>query len=309
MPGQIAKPENAIRDLLDRSKGQIALALPKHLTPERMVRVAMTTVLKTPQLLECSPLSIVACVIQASELGLELSGPLGHAYLVPYFNKHTKQKEAQFQIGYRGLIDLAYRSGKVITFCSRVVYKNDKFRFAYGTEASIAHEPTLDDPGEPIAVYAVVKTKDGGVDFEVMSKTQIDAHRQRYSKQTSDYSPWVTAWEEMAKKTPMRRLAKRVPLSVELVSAAVADEYGEVGAIGDVVNVSAPERITEKLNGSADKDSVQPEPESKKIIPATDEETKRKELIAQIRIESQRQGLSQDELSGGPEPSSVRDDF
>jgi recombination protein RecT len=224
-----ARPVDTLRGLLDRSKGQIAAALPKHLTAERMVRVALTAFQRTPALQECSPLSVVAAVVQAAELGLELSGPLGQAYLVPYWNKNTGQKEAQFQVGYRGLIDLAYRSGRVANITAHVVYRNDRFRFAYGTRPFIEHLPTLEATGEPVAVYAVTHFKGGAIDFEVMSVAQVEAHRQRYSKQRSKDSPWETAWQEMAKKTVLRRLAKRAPVSVEMQRAAAADEQAEFG--------------------------------------------------------------------------------
>jgi recombination protein RecT len=205
------------------------MALPKHLTPERMIRVALTAFNQNPALQECSAISIVGCVIQAAQLGLELTGPLGQAYMVPYNNKHTGQKEAQFQTGYRGLMDLAYRSGRVETFAARVVYANDAFAYRYGTKPRIEHTPTMSEPGEPVAVYAVLNLKGGAFDFEVMSKAQIDAHQKRYSKQNGQYSPWATAWEEMAKKTVIRRLAKRAPVSIEIQRAAVLDEYAEAG--------------------------------------------------------------------------------
>jgi recombination protein RecT len=224
----MTSPVNNLRDLLEKSKGQIATALPKHMTPERMIRVALTTFQRTPDLAECSPLSIVGCVVQASELGLELSGPLGQAYMVPYKNKNTGNKEAQFQVGYKGLMDLAYRSGKVTTFNAHCVYANDEFYFQYGTDPKLLHKPTLDDPGDVIAIYAVLNMVGGGFDFEVMSAKQINSHRDKYSKaKNSSFSGWQTAWEEMAKKTVIRRLAKRAPVSIEVRAAASADEYAE----------------------------------------------------------------------------------
>lgn len=251
----------ALNELLQRARKQIEVALPRHLTAERMIRVAITAVSKTPALQECSPLSIVGCVIQSAELGLELSNPLGHAYMVPYRNKHTGQKEAQFQIGYRGLQELAYRSGRVSSFPAHVVFENDSFVFEYGTKPILKHKPTLSEPGPAKAVYAVIVFKDGSSDFEVMSVAQIEAHRKRYSKDSRQDSAWNTAWDEMAKKTVIRRLAKRAPLSADIVRAAVADEYVEAG-IGDYAGVlSAPvpaqvdertKAITDKLhNGSA----------------------------------------------------------
>jgi recombination protein RecT len=233
------KDPNNLRALLDRAKSQIAVALPKHLTVERMVRVACTAIQKNPDLLECSQLSIIGSVIQAAELGLELSGALGHAYLVPFWNKHTKSKEAQFQVGYRGLIALAFRSNQVAYFNAHEVRENDRFEFEYGTDQFLRHVPARGERGDVTYLYSVFRTKDGGSDFEVMTAEEVEAHRKRYSKQTSDYSPWVTARTEMEKKTPLRRLAKRCPMSIELQIAASIDEHNELAMTGAIDAVPA----------------------------------------------------------------------
>jgi recombination protein RecT len=253
-------PQMDLRDLLEKYKKQIAMALPKHLTPERMMRMAMTTFMRNPQLHECYLPSILSCVIQASELGLELSGPLGQAYMVPRKNKHHINQatgepwmEANFQVGYRGLIDLAYRSNRVKMFAPYLAYAGDKFSYRLGTDPVINHIP---GPGpyrdEDIThIYAVLKMKNGGVDFEVMTKGQVDAHRARYSKQRGgEFDPWGTAYGEMAKKTPLRRLAKRAPLSVELVTAAVLDEYAEMGIAQDLPLVEQPLAIEDRTRTS-----------------------------------------------------------
>ena len=106
---QTNNPTNNIRALLEKSKGQIAMALPKHLNADRIVRVAMTSVQRTPELLKCDPISLVAAVIQSSQLGLEPDGILGHAYLIPFNNTKKGRMEVQFIPGYKGLIDLAIR--------------------------------------------------------------------------------------------------------------------------------------------------------------------------------------------------------
>ncbi len=227
-----ARPIDTLRDLLEKSKGQLEMALPSHLTPERMIRVALTAVQRQQALLDCSPVSIVSCVMQAAELGLELTGPLGHCYMVPRWNGKTKCKDATFQVGYRGLIALAFRSGMVSHFNAHEVCANDSFAFAYGTDQYVKHVPSMEDRGPVIAYYATFRTKDGASDFEVMSRKDVEAHRDRYSKKPQ-FGEWVweTAFDEMAKKTVIRRLAKRAPLSSELIQAAVSDEYGEA-AIG-----------------------------------------------------------------------------
>ena len=224
------EPPHEFLKLLQRSQKQIQLALPKHLTAERMCRMAITIFRKTPRLRECSPMSLLGAVIQASELGLELSSPLGHAYLVPY------GKEAVLQIGYRGFMDLAYRSGQVAAMPMRMVHAADRFRVCYGTEDRIEHEPAMGDRGEVTGYYSVLKLRDGGRDFEYMSVAECELHRDRYAANKRSDGPWATHFDAMALKTTLRRLAKRFPVSVELVRAAMIDEYGEAG-----IRFDAPE--------------------------------------------------------------------
>jgi recombination protein RecT len=198
-----------------------------------MSRVAITAYSKSTELQKCSAMSIVAGVIQASEMGLELTGPLGHAYLVPRWNSKTKSLEATFQIGYRGFIDLAHRSGRVKTFCAQVVYQNDTFDFQYGSDPKLHHKPTETTRGDVTHVYAVCLQTNGGVDFEVFTLQDIVDHVTQYCPDADKaWSPWKTAWKEMAKKTVIRRLAKRVPLSVEFARAADLDGQNETLPLG-----------------------------------------------------------------------------
>lgn len=211
-----------LRDLLGRAKNQIALALPKHMTPERMARVALTACQKTPQLLDCDTRSVVGAVIQASQLGLEPDGVLGHAYLVPY------KDQCQLIVGYRGLIELTRRSGQISTIFARIVYEKDDWDFSYGIEPTLKHVPTdADDPGKMLAAYAVCRLRDGGVQYEWMWKRQIDAIKNR--SPAGNRGPWVTDYEEMAKKTVLRRLCKMLPVSVELARATNLDEMHDAG--------------------------------------------------------------------------------
>lgn len=221
----VPRADAVLFHMLEKAKGRIAEALPRHLTPERMIRMAMTVFHQTPDLQRCNPTSILACVIQASQLGLELSGPLGHAWMVPYGGT------AQFQVGYRGFIELAFRSGKVASFPMRTVHENDKFRVFYGTKQGIEHEQHRGDRGPVIGYYSVLYLKGGGEnpDFEFMSKADIDQHMKRYVKNLGKSSPWVTAYDAMAMKTTVRRLAKRAPLSTEMQIAVGADEAADLG--------------------------------------------------------------------------------
>lgn len=274
----LAKRPVDLRQMLEMSKGQIELALPRHLTAERMIRVAMTAYQKTPDLQKCPMISIVGAVVQASQLGLEPDGILGQAYLVPFYNSTTGQKECQLQIGYRGFIALARRSGEVSNIYAELVYQCDKFEVTLGTDKRLVHEPnfqdetreSIDDKGEPIGLigaYAVVKYKDGEADFEYMSKIQLDKIRSS-SKAKSSKSPWFTHPLEMYRKCPIRRLAKRLPLSPEFMKAAVLDEYADAGvhqhneaevdAVAELARVASQETsnaLAEKYAGAANAES------------------------------------------------------
>lgn len=225
------KPIADLRALLEKTKDQIAVALPRHLSPERMIRVALTAVQKTPKLMECDALSIVGAVVQASQLGLEPDGVLGQAYLVPFWNSKTGRNEAQLQIGYRGFISLARRSGDIQSLSAHVVYKEDHFEYSFGLNEKLDHVPAeMEERGDPTHAWALVRFKDGGYQFDVMTAAEI--HKVRQTSKAKDNGPWVSHWSEMAKKTVIRRLAKLLPMSVEdsaLVKAAVLDEYADSG--------------------------------------------------------------------------------
>ncbi len=218
-----------IRDLLNQSKNQIAMALPKHLSPEKMLRVAMTSIQQNYLLLECDPKSLIGAIMEASQLGLFPDGVLGHAYLIPYWNKKKKIYEAQLQIGYRGFLELAYRSQRITKIYAQVVYEGEKHEVELGLYPKLVHIPSLPngEKREIVAAYAVVCFKDAEPDFEWLWKEEIE--KVRRTSKAADDGPWVTHYEEMAKKTAIRRLAKRLPLSTELQRAAVMDEYTELG--------------------------------------------------------------------------------
>lgn len=217
-----------IRDLLYKSKDRIAQALPKHCTPERMLAVAMTAIQRTPKLLDCSPQSVIGAIVQASQLGLEVDQVLGHAYLVPFFNSKTKQLECQLIPGYKGLVDMARRSGKLAKVTARIVFENDTYEFHYGLDEKLIHRPSqTDEPGPMIAAYAVATMTDGTQQFEWMWKRQIDKIRD--GSPASKSGPWVTDYDEMAKKTALRRLCKLLPASTEIQKAVALDELEAAG--------------------------------------------------------------------------------
>lgn len=243
---------NTFQDLLKRMKPQIEAALPKHVSPERVMRIALTAYSSNSKLRECDSMTILASVMVSSQLGVEVNTPLGQAYIIPYYNSKTKKTEAQFQLGYKGLLDLAYRSGEYQMIYAMEVYENDEFDFAYGLDMYMIHKPAPTPQGEPIYYYAVYKTKNGGVSFRVWSREKVLAHSQKYSMAVKKgwSSPWKTDFDAMAKKTVLKDLLKYAPLSIEIqnqitndetIKRDIAADMSEVP--GDYIDITAIEDI------------------------------------------------------------------
>lgn len=259
MPATQQPQAQTVMALLDSPdvKAKLAMAIPKHLTVDRLLRVAMSAIRVNPTLLKCTPQSLVACVMGCAQLGLEPEPFLGQAYLVPY-KKNKKlpngqwetTMEAQLIPGYRGYIALARRSGEVQTVMAQAVYANDHFRLRYGVEATVEHEPAEGDRGAFKGAYVVFKYKDGSYSFDYMSKADIDKIRAR--SKSADKGPWVTDYEEMAKKTVVRRHVKMTPLSVENNAISRAAEAENLAMTGkSQINLFAPSP-----------DEIEPEDES-----------------------------------------------
>lgn len=214
-------------------KNQLAMALPKHMNADRMARIITTEIRKTPALANANAQSFLGAVVQCSQLGLEPGGALGHAYLLPFGNGKAKDGKSNVQliIGYRGMIDLARRSGQIISISARTVRESDEFEYEYGLEESLKHIPNGDEDAPISHVYAVAKLKDGGIQFEVMTVNQIEKVRKQ--SKAGDNGPWVSHWEEMAKKTVIRRLFKYLPVSIEIQQAVILDEKAEAGISQD----------------------------------------------------------------------------
>lgn len=218
----------AIKDYIKSYEKEIAKALPGAIGAERFCRIATTAVTQNPALATCTPQSFIGAMLNAASLGLEVNSPLGHAYLIPYGSN------CQFQLGYRGMIELAHRSGDIKSIEAHVVYANDDFDFEFGLSPKLKHKPAKKDRGDVAWVYAVYHTKDGGYGFEVMSVDDINRHRAKYSKAKN--SPWDSEWESMAKKTVLKRVLKYAPLKTEFARAMAADETTTTAIIenGDI---------------------------------------------------------------------------
>lgn len=231
-----APEQKTMQQYIKSMQGEIAKALPSVITPERFTRIVLSAISVNPKLGSCTPASFLGAMMTSAQLGLEVNTPLGQAYVLPYNNKGTL--EAQFQLGYKGLIDLAYRSGEVEVIQAHVVYENDEFQCEYGLEPKLTHKPADTDRGEAIKVYAIFKTKSGGYGFEVMSMEDVRKHAAKYSKSyTSSFSPWKTNFEEMAKKTVLKKVLKYAPLKSDFVRATVQDETIKTGLSDDMYEV------------------------------------------------------------------------
>ena len=211
------KKDNSMVGLIRRMEPQIRKALPSVITPERFTRMVLTALSSSPKLQACTPMSFMGAMMQAAQLGVEPNTPLGQAYLIPYGGV------CQFQLGYKGLIDLAYRSGEVSSIQAHEVHENDTFTYEYGLEPKLRHVPAQTDRGPVTFYYAVLKLKNGGVGFEVMSRDDVEAFARKKSKAYSN-GPWETDFDEMAKKTVLKKVLKYAPLKTEFARAVASDE-------------------------------------------------------------------------------------
>ena len=223
-------PANTIANYLKAMEPQFKKALPKHMEPERLARIALTVIRTNPKLLACSVESLMGALMQCAQLGLEPS-ILGHAYLVPFWSKKTGSIECQFLIGYKGMIDLARRSGEINQIIVREVYKNDLFKLEYGIVDDVyrhvrwdmREDKEIPESGGLRYVYMIVRYKDGSAQiFDPLSIPQIEERRAR--SKAADDGPWITDYIEMAKKTVVRHYWKYLPVSIEVMNQVAASD-------------------------------------------------------------------------------------
>ena len=222
------RPKDQVRHLLQQNSAAIRQALPKHISADRLLRVAQTAVTTTPGLLNCYIPSLLGGIMQCAQLGLEPNTVLGHAYLIPFKNNKRKRTDVQVIVGYKGLIDLARRSGQIVSIAAHAVREQDEFRFQYGLNETLDHIPADGERGRITHFYAVAHMKDGGHAFEVMPRKEVDSIM-KSSQSAGKYGPWKDHYEEMGRKTAARRLAKWLPLSIEMGAALALDAKAEHG--------------------------------------------------------------------------------
>jgi recombinase, phage RecT family len=225
-----------VKAFFESQKSTLAAVLPKHVGADRMLKIALGALRTTPKLMQARTDTLLGAIIQCAQLGLEPNTPLGHAYLIPFENRSKGITEVQIVFGYKGLIDLARRSGQIVSIAAHEVREQDHFEYEYGLDEKLVHRPAMGERGAVIAFYAVAKLVGGGYAFEVMSRADVEAIRNesqgwktavRFKKEAS--SPWGAHFVEMGRKTVLRRLFKFLPVSIELATAATLDGKAAVG--------------------------------------------------------------------------------
>ncbi len=261
-----------VRGLLDRMKPELLKALPRHVTPDRMVRVALTSFRKSPALLNCNPQSLAAAVMECAQLGLVPDGILGHAHLIPF------KDEATVVIGYKGYIHLAMNTGRVTAVCPNVIREGDVWEYKEGVDRHLSHKPKPENDGEIIAFYSVVLFSNDQRDFRLMWKGQVDAIKKRAPGSKSKGGPWETDYVPMGMKTAIRQHMKYLSLSPEADRATSLDEMYDAGIsqglslVDDTIDVTPEdenqgkiedltERLTTAKNLKKEHDDNQPAPE------------------------------------------------
>lgn len=252
---------DSVRALLARADVMEAIAkvAPKHLTPDRITRIAMTSIMRTPKLADCTPQSLLGALLTCTQLGLEPDDAGGRAYLIPYGTTCT------LIIGYKGLMELARRSGDITGLEARVVYDCDAFDYQYGSDPSLTHKPKVGvDKKNPVAVYAVARLKSGEHQFEVMDVSEVNAIRDRAKSKSG---PWSTDYTEMARKTVMRRLCKYLPSSPELSQAVTLDEQADANVTQSIAPVMFDLKPRAQLSGL---DALSELSEQRQPVPVAD---------------------------------------
>lgn len=226
---EMQQKDTSLKGLIKAMEPEIKKALPSMITPERFTRMVFTALSSTPKLQQCTPQSFVGAMMQAAQLGLEPNTPVGQAYLIPYGNV------CQFQLGYKGLLDLAYRSGEIKDIQAHEVHENDEFEYELGLDPKLKHIPAMSNRGPVTMYYAVWHTKTGGYGFEVMSKEDVLEFAKRKSKSFKN-GPWQTDFDEMAKKTVLKKALKYAPIATEFVKSIATDETVKSSILPDMAD-------------------------------------------------------------------------
>ena len=246
-----------IQEMIERSSKELGRALPVHMRPERVVRIALTTLRVNPKLYMCDPQSFLGALFQCAQLGLEPNIE-GQAYIIPYNtsvkiqNQWVKKLVAQFQIGYKGFVELFWRHQSSLSLQMESIHRHDvdngNFSFDLGANV-LKHTPNIFvERGEVVGYYAVAQLKGGGTAIKVMSKEEVTTHARRFSKCWDSKAkafmadtPWAAHFDAMAKKTVLIQLMKLLPKSIEIQRAIAMDETVKFSVDKDMVEVPPAE--------------------------------------------------------------------
>jgi recombination protein RecT len=243
---QAIERQRLLQDDLDRVKAALEKILPKHVTPERMIKVVLSATARNPDLLKCTRQSIVRAVMQAAELGLEIGGLLGEAYLVPY------NEQVRCIIGYRGFIKLARQSGEIDAIDAHPVYEGDVFDVNFA-ESTIAHSPgdltRNREEGRILAFYAIARYRRGFKQIDVMTLGEVNKIRAR--SKAANKGPWVDDFVEMGRKTVVRRLSKYLDLSAEVRRAFEIEAEHEERERSEVIDTPMLDGAVAEVAGTA----------------------------------------------------------
>lgn len=234
----------SIQQLVEKSASELGKALPAHMRPERIVRIALTTLRLNPKLYQCDPYSFLGALFQCAQLGLEPNVE-GQAYIIPYQDRKNNRLVAQFQIGYKGYVDLFWRHESALDIRAEKVCEKDHFQYDLG-ENKLSHIPPAFgiERGKTIGYYAIAHLRGGGMTFKVMSREEALAFGKQFSKcydrkegKFFDGTPWAEHFDAMAMKTVLKQLLKTLPKSVEIQHALSMDETVKTRIDSDMVQI------------------------------------------------------------------------
>ncbi|MGK4197891.1 recombinase RecT [Fusobacterium sp. HC1336] len=254
------KKGKTIFDIIKAGEQQFAAALPKHINSERFTRIAITTIRQNPKLAECNAESLLGSLMTIAQLGLE-PGVLGQCYLIPFKNNKLGTIECQFQLGYKGMIELLRRTGQLSDIYAYTVYSNDEFSIEYGLERTLKHIPAfsnVDGRGEIVGFYSVAILKDGTRAFEYMTKREVIEHEEKYRKGNFKNDIWNKNFEEMSLKTVTKKMLKWLPISVEMIENLRKDE--QIHKLDEKTNEVNSEYIDDSIQYDEDGVIVEEKP-------------------------------------------------
>lgn len=216
------KPVYAMKQIMIKMKNDIESRLLSNVDFDKFLNKAINVFNSNENFKSCEIMTFINAMVECASLNLEPNSVLGQAYLVPV--KFGEDCKVEFQIGYKGMIELAYRSGKVKSLYANEVKANDEFYIDYGLEQKLVHRPCLiGDRGEVIGYYAVYHLDSMGSSFVFMTRDEVLNHSKKYSTSLG-IDLWESEFDAMAKKTVIKKLLKYAPLSIDLQKSVLLDE-------------------------------------------------------------------------------------